>query len=113
MGVLQKRRGFLVENYDENMVFFDNPSFDSAIIGVTHDNRAVYDYDKMVESLTNEYVSEGKEEEEAASMAMEWINYNSLRALPYVPNGPIVLFNTEEMFDDEDESDGDNSIQQD
>ena len=104
MGVLQKRRDFLAENYGEDVVLFDNPSFDSAIIGITHDNRAVYDYDKMVDSLAGEYMKEeGKTEEEAVDMAVEWIDYNTLRALPYASNGPVVIFNIEEMFDDEEE----------
>ena len=101
MGVIQKRRDFLAENYGDDVVLFDNPSFDSAIIGVTHDYRAVYDYNKMVDSLANEYIEEGHTEEEAVDMAVEWIDYNTLRALPYVSNGPVVLFNLEEMFDDE------------
>lgn len=35
----------------EDVLIFDNPSYDEAFIGVSEDNRAVYDYDKMVESL--------------------------------------------------------------
>lgn len=36
------------EGYEE-VIIFDNPSYDDAFIGVTNDNRAVYDYDKMIE----------------------------------------------------------------
>ena len=39
----------------EDVIIFENPSYDDALIGVTKDNRAVYDYDKMIEWLvTNE-----------------------------------------------------------
>lgn len=39
----------------EDVIIFDNPSYDDAFIGVTNDNRAVYDYDRMIEWLvTNE-----------------------------------------------------------
>jgi len=24
--------------------------------------------------------------------AMEWIDYNTIRALPYYPNGPIIMY---------------------
>jgi hypothetical protein len=39
----------------EDVIIYDNPSYDDALIGITNDNRAVYDYDKMIEWLvTNE-----------------------------------------------------------
>lgn len=101
MGILKKRRDFLTENYGDDVILFDNPSFDSAIIGVTHDNRAVYDYDEMIDSLAKEYMAEGETTEEAVTMAIEWIEFNTLRSLPYVSNGPVVVFNTEDMFEDE------------
>ncbi len=39
--------------YDE-VIIFDNPSYEGALIGVTWDNQAVYDYDLMIESLMKE-----------------------------------------------------------
>ena len=35
----------------EDVIIFDNPSYDDALVGITNDNRAVYDFDKMVEWL--------------------------------------------------------------
>ena len=35
----------------EDVIIFDNPSYDDALIGITTGNRAVYDYDKMIEWL--------------------------------------------------------------
>ena len=32
----------------EDFILFDNPDFDSAIVGISDDNRVIYDYDKMV-----------------------------------------------------------------
>ena len=56
------------------------------MIGVTHDNRAVYDYEKMVEWLIN---TEGFTEEEA----IEWIGYNTLRAIGYFgEDAPIIMY---------------------
>ncbi len=69
----------------ENVVVFDNPSYDEALIGVSEDNRAVYDYDKMVVWLA---VTWGISKEDA----IEWVEYNTLRALPYCGEAaPIVM----------------------
>ena len=75
----------LLENGYEGVKFLTDFSFDSALIGVSHDDRAVYDYDLMVEWLMK---TEGFTEEEA----IEWIDYNTIRALPYMgDDGPIVM----------------------
>lgn len=76
----------LLEAGYEDVVVLDNYSYDDALIGVTLDNRAVYDFDKMVEWLRT---TEGFSEEEA----VEWIEYNTIRALPYFgEEGPIIIF---------------------
>ena len=70
----------------EDAIVFDNMSYDGSIVGVTTDNRVVYDYDKMVEELM---ADEGWSYEEAA----EWINYNTIRSLPYAgENAPIIMY---------------------
>ena len=68
----------------EEAVVFDGPDYDEAIVGVTEDGQVVYDFDKMVEILVER---DGIEETEA----IEFIEYNSIRALPYVENAPIVM----------------------
>jgi hypothetical protein len=68
----------------EDVVIFDNPSFDNALIGVSEDNRAVYDYDKMVIWLAITWAISREE-------AVEFIEYNTIRALPYYENHPIVM----------------------
>ena len=71
-------------------VVFDNHSYDNSIIGTTFDGRAIYDFDKMVTELMND---EGWTEQEA----IDWIEFNTLRALPYVENKrPLVVYTTEE-----------------
>ena len=70
----------------EDAIVFDNMSYDSSIVGVTTDGRVVYDYDKMVEELMHD-------EEWSYEEAAEWIDYNTIRALPYAgENGPIIMF---------------------
>lgn len=76
----------LLENGYEGIKYLMNYSYDDALIGVTSDDRAVYDYELMVEWLIN---SEGFTEEEAR----DWIDYNTLRALPYMGEGaPVILY---------------------
>lgn len=69
----------------EDAIVFDNMSYDGSIVGVTTDGRVVYDYDKMIEELMED---EGWSYEDAA----EWIDYNTIRSIPYAgPNGPIIM----------------------
>ena len=70
----------------EGIKYLTNYSYDDALIGVTEDGRAVYDYEKMIEWLMNE---EGWSDNEA----VEWIETNTLRALPYMgEDAPIVIY---------------------
>ncbi len=75
----------LLDNGYDGVKYLTDFSYDTALIGVSHDDRAIYDYDLMVEWLMGK---EGFTEEEA----LEWIDYNTIRALPYMgEDGPIVL----------------------
>ena len=80
----QKIRDALCDMGHEEAVIFDGPDYDEAIVGVTDDGRVVYDYDAMVKILVDR---DGMEELEA----LEFIEYNTIRAIPYVENGPIVM----------------------
>lgn len=76
----------LVDNGYEDVVVFENYGYETAFIGVTNDNRAVYDYDLMVEYLMEK---EGWSWEDA----VEWIDYNTLRSLAYYGDGsPVVMY---------------------
>lgn len=71
---------------DSGIIVLRNESYDTALIGVTSDNRAVYSFSKMVDW----YVTKNKCSEEDA---IEWIECNTLRALPYMGEGaPIVIY---------------------
>ena len=82
-----EENGYSIDELEESKtMLFRNPDFTSAIIVVDNDNRVIYDYYKMLEFLINE---EGMSEEEAA----DFISYDTLRALSYMPgNKPIVMF---------------------
>lgn len=69
-------------------VVFDNYAYDNSIIGVTFDGRAIYCFEDMVKELMKE---EGWEELGELA-AIEWIEYNAMRALPYAgEKAPIVV----------------------
>lgn len=82
----------------ENLIVFDNPDFDSAIIGISTDgcvvydyNLVVYDYNLMVEHLSLE---DNMSREDAA----DFIDYNTIRTLPYIGHGaPIIVNLLEDM----------------
>lgn len=70
----------------EDVVYLANYSYDDALIGVSEDGRTIYDYEKMVEWLVQK---QGLSELEA----IEWIDYNTLRALPYMGSkAPIIMY---------------------
>lgn len=73
----------------EDVLIFSNPSYASAFIGVSDDNRAIYDYGLMVEHLM---IEEGWSDVES----IEFIDFNTLKALPYYENPPIVLYRLED-----------------
>lgn len=83
--VMNARERIINAGY-EDVIYLTNYSYDDALIGISEDNRAIYDYNKMVEWLMNE---EGFSEIEA----MEWIDYNTIRALPYMgESAPIIMY---------------------
>ena len=79
---------------EEQPLLFDNESYDQSIVGITDDNRLIYDYDKMVE----EYMADNHCSEEDA---IEWIEYNTIRALNYGNFGqkPIIMYKKESIED--------------
>lgn len=71
----------------EDVVYFTDYGYDDALIGVDTNNRAVYDFSKMVKWLVEE------EDFENDIEAIEWIEYNTCRALPYIgDNAPIIMY---------------------
>lgn len=76
----------IIESGIDSIVLFSNCSYDTAFIGVTEDNRAVYDYRKMVAWLIE---NDGMTEEEAE----EWIGYNTIETLQNAGSrAPIIIY---------------------
>lgn len=74
----------------------------SAIIGYDVDSNAlVYDYDKLCEQFGEhfkKYSEEKKSDEEWYQEGAEWVDYNTIRSLPYKVEGyvnPIIIHNTD------------------
>lgn len=73
----------------EDVVIFKDEGYDDALIGISEDGRAIYDFDLMVEWLMK---VDGITSEEA----IEWIEYNTIRSLPYAGSGaPIIMYRIE------------------
>lgn len=75
----------LISNGYEDTVVFENPNYSSAFVGVSEEGRAIYSYEDMVIYLME---TDNMTEEEAA----EFIDYNTVRSLPYVENSPIIMY---------------------
>lgn len=81
-----KTERLLLEAGYEGTIFFTNPSYEDVFLGISSDDRAIYDYEKMIESLVNH-------EDMTEDEAREFIDYN---ATFYIEGGPIILYRLEE-----------------
>lgn len=83
---------------DENAITFEDwEVFSKGIIGTDVNNtRVVYSYDKLVNALSEDYMKQDSNlsNEEAVTMAMEWLDYNTIRSLPYIEETyrPIIVY---------------------
>lgn len=74
------------ERLEEGALVFDNPAYDGSIIGQTFDGRAIYDIEKMAEELA-------ADDELSFEEAMDFIDYNAIRSLPYAgEKAPLVVY---------------------
>ena len=80
----QNIRNALCDMGYEEAVLLGGYDFDDAIIGVTEEGRVVYDFDAMVKILVER---DGMDETEA----IEFIEYNTIRALPYAGENPPII----------------------
>lgn len=75
----------VLNNGFEDVVLFKDYSYDDALIGVTTDNVAVYDFELMVKWL---HEKEGWSHEEC----VEWILYNTLGSYTTLGEKPIIMY---------------------
>lgn len=78
------KRKLLADMGYEDTIVFENPAYETAIIGISYDDRAIYDLDLMIDYLVK---NDGMTEEEA----LEFIDYNTVRACDYIEGAPIIM----------------------
>lgn len=79
-------REYLCDQGYEETAFFENPSFVTAITGISDSGQLIYDYNLMIASAM-------EEEKWDIDEAVDWIEYNTIRSIPYMGNAhPIVSF---------------------
>ena len=80
------------QGIEEEVLILDDHAYDKSIIGLTEDGRLVYDFDKMVKEFA--------EDEQCDELdAIEWLEFNTLRALPYMgERAPIIIMNNVESI---------------
>lgn len=73
------------ERLNNDALVFDNPAYDNSIIGQTFDGRAIYDVEAMAEELA-------EDDKITIEEAMDFIDYNAIRSLPYAgEKAPVVV----------------------
>lgn len=83
---LEALKDILCDRGAEDAIVLEQPDYLSAIVGISEDGRVVYSYSLMVEYLM---ITDGMEAEEA----VEFIDFNTIRALPYMgEKSPVILY---------------------
>lgn len=76
----------LLDNGYDGVTYFVDESYDNALVGVSEDGKAIYDFDLMVDNLRDKYGWSDIE-------SIEWIEANTIRSLPYMgENAPIIMY---------------------
>ena len=84
--VLEELKERLVDLGYEDSIVLENPDYASAVVGVDSNGRVIYDFNLMVDHLVKK---DGISSEEA----IEFIEYNTMRALPYTGEKcPIIMY---------------------
>jgi hypothetical protein len=75
-----------IREQNEDAILLDPPCLDSAIVGMTHDGRVVYDRARLVDAFVKD--APGMSHEDAE----EHVCHNTERALPYMgEHAPVLL----------------------
>lgn len=85
---------------DDTIILEPQEEFNCGIIGVTEDKcHLIYGYEKLTEGMAKVWFDEKKPDDERTyedclSEACEWVDYNTIRAIPYmdVSHAPIIIY---------------------
>ena len=84
----------IVAMYHEDAVVFTEDWYDDAIIGVTIEGNAIYDYDKLAEILM-------EHDKMSYEDAVEWIDYNMVRGAVYMGQyKPYIAYTMKSLRED-------------
>ena len=87
---LKEQLTYLIQDEDDlnRIAVLEGDEFADGCVGVTLDNHLVYSYDKLIESLS-------KNMKCSVEDAAEYLDYNTIPALPYITNRgllePIII----------------------
>lgn len=74
----------------------EGDEFADGAVGLTDDNRVVYSYERLVKSIAQSLSEEGQNPYDKELEAIEWIDYNTIRSLPYIESqglkAPIIIY---------------------
>ena len=76
-----------IQGEETDSIILEGDDFADGAVGVTLDGNVVYDYDKLVDALVKAWNCTDTE-------AIEWIEYNTIRSLPYMESQgtpPIIM----------------------
>lgn len=73
------------DSIEEEIIIFSNPSYDNAILGISTDNRVIYDYELMIKDLM-------EKDKISYEDAKDFIQYNTLNSSFIKDRDPIILF---------------------
>ena len=83
---VEELKDHLIEHGYEDTLVLENPDYISAVSGINENGRLVYSYERMIEDLM---IKERMSFEDA----VEFIDYNTIRAIPYMgEKAPIIIF---------------------
>lgn len=82
-----------IEENEQPLLFGPSCAYDNSIVGIAHNGRIVYDYQLMIQELAEE---DGITYEEA----QEWVDYNTMRSLPYYGDKAPIVINIEYTIED-------------
>ena len=86
---IEDLRRYLIDRGYDDASFFVNPDFMDAILGISQDGSVVYSFNKMVESLMDS-------DEMTYNEAIEFIEYNTMRTIPYMGTlRPVIVYDIE------------------
>lgn len=84
--MLEQIKQYLKDHDFNDTIILENPSYETAIIGISENEELVYDFDLMVEYLV-------KNESMSHDDAVDFICANTIRAIPYFKGVKPIIMN--------------------